>query len=257
MPRPVLAGRISGRCCPRMAARQAQTEVGAKTNEIPMLPVLLDGVDITGMVILADALHTQRATATYLHQREADFCFCVKETSRPCSPRWTHCPGPKHPSPTARSIAATAGSPPAPSRSCPHPKTFHSRMSTRFPHRALHPQPGRHPGLGRRSTGHHQPHRQPSRRRTPRRTRPPPLGNRVPALAPRHPLPRRPLHHPHPIRAQNHGRATQSRHQRTTPGRTHRHHRSHPLGQPATRPALHHPRNHNMILKRPWGHRTS
>jgi predicted transposase YbfD/YdcC len=57
----------------------AQTEVGAKTNEIPMLPVLLDGVDITGMVILADALHTQRATATYLHQREADFCFCVKE----------------------------------------------------------------------------------------------------------------------------------------------------------------------------------
>jgi predicted transposase YbfD/YdcC len=57
----------------------AQTEVGAKTNEIPMLPVLLDGVDITGMVILADALHTQRATATYLHQRGAEFCFCVKE----------------------------------------------------------------------------------------------------------------------------------------------------------------------------------
>jgi predicted transposase YbfD/YdcC len=57
----------------------AQTEVGAKTNEIPMLPVLLDTLDITSMVILADALHTQRATATYLHRRGADFCFCVKE----------------------------------------------------------------------------------------------------------------------------------------------------------------------------------
>jgi predicted transposase YbfD/YdcC len=56
-----------------------QVEVGAKTNEIPMLPVLLDGLDIAGAVITADALHTQRDTAEYLHQRNADFCFCVKE----------------------------------------------------------------------------------------------------------------------------------------------------------------------------------
>jgi predicted transposase YbfD/YdcC len=44
-----------------------------------MLPTLLDPLDITGAVITADALHTQRDTAEYLHRRGADFCFCVKE----------------------------------------------------------------------------------------------------------------------------------------------------------------------------------
>lgn len=57
----------------------AQTEVGAKTNEIPMLTTLLDEVDIAEAVITADALHTQRATARYLHDRRADFVLCVKE----------------------------------------------------------------------------------------------------------------------------------------------------------------------------------
>jgi predicted transposase YbfD/YdcC len=56
-----------------------QIEVGAKTNEIPKLGELLDTMDIAGAVITADAMHTQRDTADYLHQRGADFCFCVKE----------------------------------------------------------------------------------------------------------------------------------------------------------------------------------
>ncbi len=56
-----------------------QVEVGAKTNEIPMLSELLDDLDINASVITADALHTQRDTAEYLHQRGAEFCFCVKE----------------------------------------------------------------------------------------------------------------------------------------------------------------------------------
>ncbi|MGH7556338.1 MAG: ISAs1 family transposase, partial [Gemmatimonadota bacterium] len=56
-----------------------QVEVGAKTNEIPMLPTLLDQFDISGWTIAADALHTQRATANYLRRRGAHFCFCVKE----------------------------------------------------------------------------------------------------------------------------------------------------------------------------------
>ena len=56
-----------------------QVEVGATTNEIPKLPELLDTMNIAGVVITADAMHTQRDTATYLHQRGADFCFCVKE----------------------------------------------------------------------------------------------------------------------------------------------------------------------------------
>jgi hypothetical protein len=57
----------------------AQTEVGAKTNEIPMIIPLLDGLDLDGAVITADALHTQRATADYVHGRGADFAFPVKD----------------------------------------------------------------------------------------------------------------------------------------------------------------------------------
>jgi predicted transposase YbfD/YdcC len=57
----------------------AQTEVGAKTNEIPMFEPLLDSLDISGAVITADALHTQRRHAEYLHRRGADFLFMVKD----------------------------------------------------------------------------------------------------------------------------------------------------------------------------------
>lgn len=40
----------------------AQLAVGAKTNEIRMLTKLLDTIDITDIVITADALHCQRGT---------------------------------------------------------------------------------------------------------------------------------------------------------------------------------------------------
>jgi predicted transposase YbfD/YdcC len=61
-----------------------QVEVGAKTNEIPMFAPLLDqladiGVDLSEMVITADALHTQRAHAEYLHSRGAEFVLTVKQ----------------------------------------------------------------------------------------------------------------------------------------------------------------------------------
>jgi predicted transposase YbfD/YdcC len=57
----------------------AQVDVHHKTNEIPMFAPLLDSIDITGMLITADCLHTQRAHARYLHTRNADFVFCVKD----------------------------------------------------------------------------------------------------------------------------------------------------------------------------------
>ena len=41
----------------------AQREVDAKTNEIPELGPTLEGLDLAGMVITADALHGQRETA--------------------------------------------------------------------------------------------------------------------------------------------------------------------------------------------------
>jgi predicted transposase YbfD/YdcC len=55
-----------------------QVEVGAKTNEIPMFPVLLDRIDITRAVVTADAMHAQRGHATYLAGRGAHFLFTVK-----------------------------------------------------------------------------------------------------------------------------------------------------------------------------------
>ena len=57
----------------------AQAEVGAKTNEIPMIIPLLDGVDLDRAVVTADALHCQRATADYVHGRGADFALPVKD----------------------------------------------------------------------------------------------------------------------------------------------------------------------------------
>jgi predicted transposase YbfD/YdcC len=56
-----------------------QIEVGAKTNEIPMIIPLLDGLDLDRAVVTADALHTQRATAEYVHGRGADFALPVKD----------------------------------------------------------------------------------------------------------------------------------------------------------------------------------
>ena len=57
----------------------AQTDVHHKTNEIPMFARLLDTITIRGMLITADCLHTQRKHACYLHGRDADFVFSVKD----------------------------------------------------------------------------------------------------------------------------------------------------------------------------------
>jgi predicted transposase YbfD/YdcC len=57
----------------------AQTEVGAKTNEIPMIIPPPDDLDLADAVITADALHCQRATAEYLHKRGADFVLPAKD----------------------------------------------------------------------------------------------------------------------------------------------------------------------------------
>jgi predicted transposase YbfD/YdcC len=55
-----------------------QVDVAAKTNEVPMLPVLLADVDIAGAVITADALHAVRSHAVYLHERGAHYVLTVK-----------------------------------------------------------------------------------------------------------------------------------------------------------------------------------
>ncbi|MHB8348244.1 MAG: ISAs1 family transposase [Acidiferrobacterales bacterium] len=56
----------------------ADSEETKQTNEIGMFIPLLDGIDIAGKDITADALLTQRKLATYLAERRAHYHFIVK-----------------------------------------------------------------------------------------------------------------------------------------------------------------------------------
>jgi predicted transposase YbfD/YdcC len=60
----------------------AQTEVGAKTNEVPMATEVLDQVELADTVVTADALHTVKATASYIRGRDGHFVLPVKENRR-------------------------------------------------------------------------------------------------------------------------------------------------------------------------------
>lgn len=60
-----------------------QESIGEKTNEIPHFGPLLDQLgDLTGAIVTADALHTQRAHAQDLHERDAHYVFTVKTNQR-------------------------------------------------------------------------------------------------------------------------------------------------------------------------------
>jgi predicted transposase YbfD/YdcC len=57
----------------------AQTEVDGKTNEITRLRPLLDGLDLTGVVVTADAIHTQHAHADwFVGVKRAGYLLIVK-----------------------------------------------------------------------------------------------------------------------------------------------------------------------------------
>jgi len=57
-----------------------QRAVDAKSNEITAFAPVLDQIgDLAGAVVVADALHTQRGHAEYLHGREAYYCLPVKD----------------------------------------------------------------------------------------------------------------------------------------------------------------------------------
>jgi predicted transposase YbfD/YdcC len=56
----------------------AQRDVPADTNEIALFGPLLAGLDLAGVVVTADALHTQRDHASFLIARGADYLLVVK-----------------------------------------------------------------------------------------------------------------------------------------------------------------------------------
>jgi len=55
-----------------------QAEAPSKGSEIAAFATVLDRIDLTGAVVTADALHTQRAHARYLHRHRAKYVFIVK-----------------------------------------------------------------------------------------------------------------------------------------------------------------------------------
>jgi len=58
----------------------AQVQVAVKSNEIPAVEPLLKPLDIEGAVVTADAMHTQKDTATFIVQeKKADYVFTVKD----------------------------------------------------------------------------------------------------------------------------------------------------------------------------------
>jgi predicted transposase YbfD/YdcC len=56
----------------------AQRDVPTATNEIAVFAPLLAGLDLAGVVVTADALHTQRDHASFLVDRGADYLLVVK-----------------------------------------------------------------------------------------------------------------------------------------------------------------------------------
>lgn len=57
----------------------AQTEVGVKTNEVPMAAAVLGQIDLNNKIVTADALHTVKATANHIHDHGGEFVLPVKE----------------------------------------------------------------------------------------------------------------------------------------------------------------------------------
>ena len=56
----------------------AQTQVDAKTNEIPAAQHLLGLMDLEGVVVTMDAIHTQTTTATQVIDQQGDYVLTVK-----------------------------------------------------------------------------------------------------------------------------------------------------------------------------------
>jgi predicted transposase YbfD/YdcC len=64
------------------SAVAAQAEVGVKTSEVPMAPAVLGRIDLHGKLVSADALHTVKATAEFIHQGGGEFVLPVKENRK-------------------------------------------------------------------------------------------------------------------------------------------------------------------------------
>jgi hypothetical protein len=81
------ASKIKGESIQLFSALDTQTnivcrqiQIPSKTNEIPALKDLLDGLDLRGTLVTADAINTQKKSATHLvEDKQADYLLVVKD----------------------------------------------------------------------------------------------------------------------------------------------------------------------------------
>ena len=81
------ASKINGQSLQLFSALETQTQlfcrqiqIPSKTNEIPSLKDLLKDLDLSGTLVSADALHTQKATAAHVvEEKKADYLLVVKD----------------------------------------------------------------------------------------------------------------------------------------------------------------------------------
>ena len=63
----------------------AQAEAGKKTNEVPVAVAVLGQIDLGSKVVTADALHTVKVTANFIHDHGGEFVLPVEENRRTLS----------------------------------------------------------------------------------------------------------------------------------------------------------------------------
>jgi len=85
-----------------------QVDVQANTNEIPMFSTLLDRIELTDVIVTADAIHAQRAHVDYLVvQRRAHYVLTVKRNQPHLHDQMKRCPGGSSRSDLTRTNEAT------------------------------------------------------------------------------------------------------------------------------------------------------
>jgi predicted transposase YbfD/YdcC len=229
-----------------------QVAVDGKSNEITAFAPLLDtltGLDLSGVVITADALHTQREHVDYLHARGAHWVLTVKGNQPRLRRQLAELPW--HEVEPAHHDITTD----------PHPKGRHHRRRDPVPAR----RPG-HPGRPQDPTRHprrqdhvahrdrlrdHRPAPAPGPPRRARRLDPRALADRErPALGTRCHLRRGPLPRPHRRRTTGDGFPPQPGDQPASTGRSHQHRRRPTTPRPRRRSTAP-PSHDHMTLPRP------
>ncbi|MEV6742314.1 ISAs1 family transposase [Streptomyces sp. NPDC051104] len=70
----------------------AQRQIAAKSNEIPAFAPLLNQIDLRGVVVTADAMHTQRAHAEHVITAEGHYLLVVKGNQKKLREQLRHLP---------------------------------------------------------------------------------------------------------------------------------------------------------------------